>query len=80
MGLLPDEDVTYHLLLTEGSVDEVVNRRLADKEVTMNRLLDDDDAPVVELPVSTVDLFGTEDELDFEAVIEQLRARRDGAR
>jgi SNF2 family DNA or RNA helicase len=80
VGLLPHEDVTYHLLLTEGSIDEVVNRRLADKEATMNQLLDDDDAPVVSMPVSTGDLFGTEDELDFAAVIEQLRARRDGAR
>jgi SNF2 family DNA or RNA helicase len=78
VGLLPDEDVTYHLLLTEGSIDEVVNRRLTEKETTMNQLLDDDDAPVVALPVSTGDLFGTEDELDFDAVIEQLRARRGG--
>ncbi len=80
VGLLPHEDVTYHLLLTENSIDEVVNQRLMAKEENMNRLLDDDDAPVVALPVSTGDLFGTEDELDFEAVIRQLRARREGAR
>lgn len=76
VGLRPDEVVTYHLLIAKGTIDETVNTRLQEKEETMLRLLDDQDIPVLELPVSTDQLSGSDDEeaLDFAAVIQHLRA------
>jgi SNF2 family DNA or RNA helicase len=76
VGLTPDEIVTYHLLVTQGTIDQTVHDRLLAKEGRMLALLDDPNIPVVDLPVSTDQLSGTEDEeeLDFAAVIEHLRA------
>lgn len=75
VGLQPDETVTYHLLVGEGTIDEVVHARLLAKEARMMAFLDDPNIPVVDFPVSTDQLSGTEDEeaLDFRAVVEQLR-------
>ena len=60
---------------TRGTIDQTVQARLLAKEQRMLGFLDDPNIPVVDLPVSTDQLSGGEDEeeLDFEAVIEHLR-------
>jgi len=75
VGLAGDELVTYHLLISKATIDQTVNTRLEAKEQRMLNLLDDPDIPVQDLPVSTDELSGSEDEedLDFAAVIEHLR-------
>lgn len=80
VGMPAGVTVNYHLLVTEGTIDEVVHARLLAKETRMLALLDDPNIPVVELPVSTDQLSGTEGEeaLDFDAVIEHLRRATNG--
>jgi len=78
VGLRPDEEVTYHLLMSEGTIDETVDRRLQTKEQRMADVLNDPGIPSVALQVSTDHLSGPDDEeeaLDFAAVIEDLRSR-----
>lgn len=77
VGLAPDEVVTYHLLKTVGTIDEVVDRRLLDKETAMLAALDDPDIPAVALPVATKDMSGSAEEeaIDFEAVLAHIRER-----
>jgi SNF2 family DNA or RNA helicase len=75
VGLRQDEQVTYHLLIARDTIDQTVHARLQAKEQRMLNLLDDPNIPVVDMPVSTDQLSGAEDEedLDFEAVIRHLR-------
>ncbi len=75
VGLRHDEQVTYHLLIAHDTIDQTVHARLQAKEQRMLNLLDDPNIPVVDMPVSTDQLSGAEDEedLDFEAVIRHLR-------
>ncbi len=78
VGLGPDEHVTYHLLMTEGTIDETVDRRLADKEQRMFALLDDPDLPTVGVDIATDHLSGpdeAEEVIDFDAVLEDIRRR-----
>jgi SNF2 family DNA or RNA helicase len=78
VGLRPDEDVMYHLLMTEGSIDETVNQRLLAKETAMMNMLNDPDLPTAGFEISTNHLSGpdeSEEELDFDAVIEDIRRR-----
>jgi SNF2 family DNA or RNA helicase len=76
VGLERNEDVTYHILLTQGTIDETVDSRLTMKEQRMMDVLDDPDVPTAALEVSTDHLSGpddSEEEIDFDAVIEHLR-------
>lgn len=78
VGLRLDETVTYHLLLSEATIDQTIDARLLAKEERMMALLDDPDLPATELQISTDHLCGPdeqEEEIDFEAVIEDLRRR-----
>lgn len=76
VGLQPNEEVTYHILLTQGTIDETVDNRLTTKEQRMMDVLDDPDVPAAALEVSTDHLSGpddSEEEIDFQAVIDHLR-------
>jgi SNF2 family DNA or RNA helicase len=78
VGLQPGEDVTYHLLLSTETIDEVVNTRLLAKEQRMAELLEDPELPTVGIQIATDHLSGpdeTEEELDFDAVLEDIRER-----
>jgi SNF2 family DNA or RNA helicase len=78
VGLAPEERVTYHLLLSHDTIDETVDWRLAEKEQRMLALLDDPDIPNVGFQIATDHLSGPdeeEEEIDFEAVLEDIRKR-----
>lgn len=78
VGLLPDEHVTYHLLMSEGTIDETIDQRLEAKEARMLELLDDPDLPSGALEVATDHVSGADDseeEIDFNAVIRDLEQR-----
>lgn len=63
IGLSPDEIVTYHLLLSNNSIDETIDRRLLEKEQYMLNILEDD------LPVGG---FQTEEHSMFQSPQEEL--------
>jgi len=42
IGIPRDASVRYHVLVTNGTIDEVINRRLNEKMELMHRLLNDD--------------------------------------
>jgi SNF2 family DNA or RNA helicase len=78
VGLDKSEIVTYHLLLSEGSIDETIDRRLMAKEQQMLDLLEDPDLPTAGVQIATDHLSGPdegEEEIDFDAVLEDLRKR-----
>lgn len=78
VGLLPDEHVTYHLLISEGTIDETVDQRLDAKEARMLELLDDPDLPSGALDLATDHVSGgdeAEEEIDFDAVVRDLQQR-----
>ncbi len=78
VGLAAGEEVTYHLLLSEGTIDETVDRRLHDKEQRMFDVLDDPNIPTAGMQVSTDHLSGPDEEeeaIDFDAVIQDLQRR-----
>jgi len=78
VGLERHEKVTYHILLSRGSIDETVDQRLLAKEERMYALLEDTDLPTIGVEIATDHLSGpdeTEEEIDFDAVIKDIRAR-----
>jgi SNF2 family DNA or RNA helicase len=78
VGLAPSEHVTYHLLITQETIDETVDRRLLEKEQSMASLLDDQDVPTAGFQIATDHISGADDqeeEIDFAAVLEDLRKR-----
>jgi SNF2 family DNA or RNA helicase len=69
-GLGPDDEVHYHILIAEGTVDEVIDRRLEVKRARMLDLLEG------ELPVGSLEEWEEEESeelTDFEQAMEQLR-------
>ena len=78
VGLTPNERVTYHILITKETIDETVDRRLHEKEQHMAALLDDPDLPTAGFQIATDHVSGPDDqeeEVDFAAVLEDLRKR-----
>lgn len=74
IGLERDEVVTYHLLIAQQTIDETIDRRLADKHEKMLHLLED------ELPIGTFEveqyemqLTENEETLDFEETLRDIR-------
>ena len=74
IGLEPNEDVTYHILIARETIDETIDRRLNEKQTNMLSLLED------ELPVGTFEteekqMEQTEDEeaIDFEETLKDLK-------
>ncbi|MFI0927174.1 DEAD/DEAH box helicase [Streptomyces sp. NPDC021012] len=75
LGLAPETETRVTVLASEGSIDEVVDQRLADKLLFMGRILDDpavqeladlDDEPAV---------GGGLDQRDLQSLMGHLRAR-----
>ncbi|MDB5397962.1 MAG: hypothetical protein JWM91_5468 [Rhodospirillales bacterium] len=78
LGLRDDDRVHYHILCSEGTIDELIDRRLDEKRARLEALLEDDLVPV--------DLDDTEDvseeneeAKDFEELILFLREKHSGA-
>jgi len=74
IGLAPDENVTYHILITDDTIDETIDRRLEEKQANMMRLLED------ELPIGTLEVelhqigrFESEEAIDFEETMKDIK-------
>jgi len=75
IGLTAEEIVTYHILISNNTIDETINRRLEEKRANMYALLED------ELPVGSfeideeyqMDRSIREQELDFKETIKDLK-------
>jgi len=74
IGLEHDEIVTYHLLIARQSIDETIDRRLAEKQENMLRLLEDE-LPVGTFEVEEYEMQPTEDEetIDFEETMRDIQ-------
>lgn len=72
IGLDPDEQVHYYIFKAENSIDEVINKRLKSKQKQMLTLLDDDFA-LLDLENSEEITEESEEEADFNAMLENLR-------
>lgn len=75
VGLPPDVNVRYHLLIGSGTLDEVIEMRLLHKMDIMHRVLNDD-ISILNLDVPDDLSEGDWDDDDIAAVIEHLRKYR----
>lgn len=74
IGLQRGEIVTYHLIIAQQTIDETIDRRLAEKQEGMLRLLEDE-LPVGAFEVEQYEMELTEDEetIDFEETLRDIR-------
>lgn len=75
VGLRKDESVYYHILICSNTIDETIDRRLLEKQNSMNNILEDKRVPIGSFEVESTQLGKDEDEEleDFYAVIEDLK-------
>ena len=74
IGLEPHENVTYHILTAQNTIDETIDRRLNEKQINMLYLLEDDLA-VGTFEAEEHQMQQSEDEetIDFEETLKDLR-------
>jgi SNF2 family DNA or RNA helicase len=73
IGMDPGQRVYYYLLQSKGTIDEVIDERLLEKENRMRKLLDDD-ISVMNLDYEASEFSEeTEEDKDFSAVVEHLQ-------
>lgn len=73
VGMKPQDKAHYYLLQSEGTIDEVIDQRLEEKQARMLKLLDDD-LPIMSLEYPAGDFSEeTEEERDYSALIEHLK-------
>jgi len=73
VGMDPGQRVYYYLLQCKGTIDEVIDQRLLEKENRMRKLLDDD-ISVMNLDYEASEFSEeTEEDKDFSAVVEHLQ-------
>lgn len=73
VGMNPGDRVQYYLLQSQNTIDEVIDQRLAEKEVRMRALLDED-ISVMNLEYGAAEFSEeTEEDRDFSALVEHLR-------
>jgi len=75
VGLKRNENVYYHILICSNTIDETIDRRLLEKQDSMNHILEDKSAPLGSFDVEPMQLGKDEDEemQDLLAVIEDLK-------
>ncbi len=75
IGLGPKEDVFYHILECNDTIDETIDRRLEEKQTVMKELLEDEEVPVgtFELQERDEGELESEEKADFAATIEDLK-------
>lgn len=72
LGLDPETLVTYDILLSEGTIDEVIDRRLRDKTARLARILDDAGLAALALDTDEPDPDSSFDLDDAQAVMDFL--------
>ncbi|VVB90943.1 Uncharacterised protein [uncultured archaeon] len=74
IGLKPDEKITYTILISENTIEEVVNSRLEEKLNQMLNFLNDDlSVSNIEFSIKEVSDGEKEEVADFNAVIDALK-------
>jgi len=73
LGLAPDQETRITLLLTSGTVDEVVDRRVRDKAERLGTMLDDRDIITMSLPDEEDYGPAIDEEEDLVALFAHLR-------
>jgi len=75
VGLKRNENVYYHILICSNTIDETIDRRLLEKQDSMNYILEEKSVPLGSLDVEPMQLGRDEDEemQDLIAVIEDLK-------
>lgn len=74
IGLKPDEKITYTILISENTIEEVVNSRLEEKLKQMLNFLNDDlNVSNIEYSINEVSDGENEEVADFNAVIDALK-------
>ncbi len=78
IGLRSDEIVTYHIMFARNTIDGTIDRRLAEKQEKMLRLLEDD-LPIGTFEVEQYEMVQTDDEeqTDFQETIKDLQQQLD---
>lgn len=71
IGLTSDQEVVYYLLITEDTIDEVIDNRLEEKMKTMYALLDDD-IGILDLDIPDIPSLNGLDSEDVKAVSNHL--------
>lgn len=76
LGLSENDEVIYKLLISRGTIDEVIDQRLVKKSKTMENLLSSD-ISLGSFDVDATDIIGNENEEaeDFDATIQDLLNR-----
>ena len=73
IGLDPDEQVHYYFLMAKGTIDDVIDDRLKEKQKRMFEILEDDFA-LLNLESSIHDMSEVnEEEADFNRLVDQLK-------
>jgi hypothetical protein len=73
VGLGARDKVHYYLLQSEGTIDEVIDKRLNEKQARMLKLLDEDFS-IMSLEYAPGEFSEeTEEERDYSALVEQLK-------
>lgn len=74
LGLAKTDYVHYYLMISPGTIDEVIDRRLEGKRARLSALLEDD---LQAVSFDNADEFteGPEEEADFEALVQQLKLK-----
>lgn len=74
IGLKPNEKTTYTILISENTIEEVVNSRLEEKLKQMLNFLNDDlNVSNIEISINEVSGGEKEEVVDFNAVIDALK-------
>lgn len=71
LGLRPDEETTFTILLSTGTIDETINARVNEKVRRLGYLLNDPELSTLALPTEE-DGFEEMDDLDMQAVVEHV--------
>lgn len=71
IGLKPEDQVTYHLLISKDTIDEVVNTRLLSKYEKMLKMLNDDFS-ILDLDSCLSDVSDSDFDADYKAVQNHL--------
>ncbi len=74
VGMKPQDKVHYYLLQSTNTIDEVIDKRLDEKQAHMSKLLDEEDFSIMNLEYAAGEFSEeTEEDHDFSALIEHLK-------
>jgi SNF2 family DNA or RNA helicase len=73
IGMKPDAQVEYHIIVAKNTIDEVINARLDSKWIDMLDALDDDMLDGLNIDPTPEKLNVDEFNLDYQSIVKQLK-------